>query len=1331
MSRQQGHESRNCPNRRDPNSKKKKTPSKGRAAKAKTSTSSASSSDAGVSSSEEEESDRAVDSFLKEAKALKTKNQLHILQMAIEAERGKKVDLGDEEDFLRKMPPAAWARIFGITSVYGCKRYGLMKIPVSVQCTHSRAKKQVIVDSGATSNFISSKLLRKMKIGKRNLPKPRTIWLMHGKRNEECHITEYVDLLVRSGDKSKELRFLVTDLGEEEIVVGYPWLKVFRPKIDWKNTTLDEEMHPLVISTTGRKIDMEVEGIKEAWTRRARTMATSSKVTHITRSEERRLKRTSASTQAAVKMLPKEEKTRGKEAPPQRNCGKKASLKDKVDDIPRKQPRDTTKKTLASTPGEVKMSPKEEGARDKVVPPRRDSGKKVLASQGTAEEISRTQPRDTAQKTSASTQEGVKMLPKEKGARNKVVSPPLQWKKALSQEEEATKVPRSQPEDIAIDLAADAQECKIDPRSVCTMPAEEVSDRKPRVVLPPRCFKRTEALIAGHEDAHPTNGTEERRYLAEVDPENHQPSTELAVSDQPEDDRMDRIVVAGDNNLKGGVIPHHDTPKQENPGISNQQNVKQFVKGRAAEEKPLKPAKIPITREQIPITTEQLFRFLTAAMDLLIQWLTVGRDTPGQETTNPQMRHEFPGFRPPKKAITARRTRFVFQQTREQQQATKILVRNLWPSKRTKRPCEEVTRGSPPQTEWRTKKSPVPKKAARLADLEEVRRDTLCRTNGAQKVMKIGHQGNMRFKPYDKGDLEWVVGTNPETIYPTAKLGPQQGLFEVLKQVSNAVYRMEILRQWKDHNRFQVNLTVPNMETELHGPNFTQLMRRTRSTKSRRRSTRREDTRHRRRTLQVKTRESRQMNTWTNENEAELEESDNKRTTSPTRESITQLVCFSPSNIYSLLLQTMSTVSTPTVIHTAPSPPPPPLSVVSAPEETPEPLSPQLARRSLPIREDEEEERAVNDDRAEEQLTELTAPVGYIPNTPDSKHFYPIYVTTKKYREEGTGPRIVIAPFIKYNPDYTYVFGTEGEGCEIRNVPVQVGRRAQHYERMTGAKWRDLRRGDIIEFAINEALEDLGDIRLKGELNRFRGLADQKEILADLLKDALSQVNEITREAVAIDRALEGCMKRLEMSNAHRELEDRFQRSFPFPTRPRHSPERTPIAPRRGGPTEMLILHEQEKRQLKCYRCKKEDHVVSQCPMKRTQRSCKKCGKAGHRGRKCPKKTTEVEVTASTVESGEIRSDQDPNKMTLLERVALLDRQEWYPDSCKRCGVIDPKHNDLECPLYEHCSRCGGNGAYGYVNQHVCYARKNDDEVSLGWSDNDVDYDLYGNNGDD
>jgi hypothetical protein len=132
----------------------------------------------------------------------------------------------------------------------------------------------------------------------------------------------------------------------------------------------------------------------------------------------------------------------------------------------------------------------------------------------------------------------------------------------------------------------------------------------------------------------------------------------LAISDQQEDNGVDRTIVAGDNNLKGGVIPCHDTPKWEKPGIPMEQDLKQFMKGSVAEKGPLKPAKIPITQEQ-------MFQFLTAVMDLLIQLLTVGRDTPGQEVMTPHSQYEFPGFRLPKKVITDRRTRVTFQQTKE------------------------------------------------------------------------------------------------------------------------------------------------------------------------------------------------------------------------------------------------------------------------------------------------------------------------------------------------------------------------------------------------------------------------------------------------------------------------------------------------------------------------------------------------------------------------------------------------------------------------------------------------------------------------------------------
>ena len=45
------------------------------------------------------------------------------------------------------------------------------------------------------------------------------------------------------------MKFLVTDLGEDEIVLGYPWLVAFKPNINWKNAVLAEEMQPLVSKT--------------------------------------------------------------------------------------------------------------------------------------------------------------------------------------------------------------------------------------------------------------------------------------------------------------------------------------------------------------------------------------------------------------------------------------------------------------------------------------------------------------------------------------------------------------------------------------------------------------------------------------------------------------------------------------------------------------------------------------------------------------------------------------------------------------------------------------------------------------------------------------------------------------------------------------------------------------------------------------------------------------------------------------------------------------------------------------------------------------------------
>ena len=97
-----------------------------------------------------------------------------------------------------------------------------------------------------------------MKIGQVPLQRTRTIWNIDGTHNKAGSITHYVDLQVRVGAKVQDMRFLVTDIGEDEIILGYPWLVAFQPVIDWKEAVLDESMQPLVIKTLGLPIEDEV-----------------------------------------------------------------------------------------------------------------------------------------------------------------------------------------------------------------------------------------------------------------------------------------------------------------------------------------------------------------------------------------------------------------------------------------------------------------------------------------------------------------------------------------------------------------------------------------------------------------------------------------------------------------------------------------------------------------------------------------------------------------------------------------------------------------------------------------------------------------------------------------------------------------------------------------------------------------------------------------------------------------------------------------------------------------------------------------------------------------
>ena len=63
-------------------------------------------------------------------------------------------------------------------------RYQSMKIPVSFRIAYARADKQILVDSGATDNFIHPRLIRRLALGTQKLEQSRKIWNIDGTNNK-------------------------------------------------------------------------------------------------------------------------------------------------------------------------------------------------------------------------------------------------------------------------------------------------------------------------------------------------------------------------------------------------------------------------------------------------------------------------------------------------------------------------------------------------------------------------------------------------------------------------------------------------------------------------------------------------------------------------------------------------------------------------------------------------------------------------------------------------------------------------------------------------------------------------------------------------------------------------------------------------------------------------------------------------------------------------------------------------------------------------------------------------------------------------------------------
>ena len=117
---------------------------------------------------------------------------------------------------------------------------------------HQTAQVLALLDSGATENFIDKRTVKTLGLGTRLLSHPLNIHNVDGTLNREGRITHYADLWVRRGNLATKLRFYVTNLGRDRLILGHPWFRKFNPIIDWTKNTLQGE--DICLETVGYQL---------------------------------------------------------------------------------------------------------------------------------------------------------------------------------------------------------------------------------------------------------------------------------------------------------------------------------------------------------------------------------------------------------------------------------------------------------------------------------------------------------------------------------------------------------------------------------------------------------------------------------------------------------------------------------------------------------------------------------------------------------------------------------------------------------------------------------------------------------------------------------------------------------------------------------------------------------------------------------------------------------------------------------------------------------------------------------------------------------------------
>jgi hypothetical protein len=134
-----------------------------------------------------------------------------------------------------------------------------LNIKVEIVTTDTQETKSVkaLLDCGADGLFIDRDYVRKNQLTTRTLTRPIPVYNVDGTANEAGSICEVVDTVLRYRDHAERAHFAVTGLGNQDMILGYSWLREHNPEVDWSTGEVKMSRCPSRCSTCRTEIKQE------------------------------------------------------------------------------------------------------------------------------------------------------------------------------------------------------------------------------------------------------------------------------------------------------------------------------------------------------------------------------------------------------------------------------------------------------------------------------------------------------------------------------------------------------------------------------------------------------------------------------------------------------------------------------------------------------------------------------------------------------------------------------------------------------------------------------------------------------------------------------------------------------------------------------------------------------------------------------------------------------------------------------------------------------------------------------------------------------------------